>query len=100
MMVPWNNFGGRLYGEEGVRLHMVSKRSEKFSLSAHTIDEVSAICVQTLGEADADKKDIVRIRLSLEEILGVWLGSLENAPVCLSDCTYNSFFGCCTCNKS
>lgn len=64
---------------------MVRRRSEKFSLSAQTIDEVSAICVQTLGEARANKKDIARIRLSLEEILGVWLGFLEDAPVCV-DC--------------
>ncbi len=60
---------------------MVRRRSEKFCLSAQTIDEVSAICVQTLGEAGVDKKDIARIRLSLEEILGIWIGFLENAPV-------------------
>lgn len=60
---------------------MVNNRSEAFSLSAQTIDEVSALCVQTLSEAGADKKDILRIRLSLEEILGIWLGSLEGAVV-------------------
>lgn len=64
---------------------MVSRRSEKFGLSAQAIDEVSAICVQALEEAETDKKDILRIRLSIEEILGVWLASLENAPVCV-DC--------------
>ena len=60
---------------------MVSNRSEKFNLSEQTIDEVSAICVQTLSEAGSDKKDIIRIRLSLEEILGNWLESLKGAPV-------------------
>ena len=60
---------------------MVNNQSEIFSLSAQTIDEVSAICVQTLTEAEADKKDILRIRLSLEEILGIWRGSLEGALV-------------------
>lgn len=60
---------------------MVSNRSETFDLSARAIDEVSEICVRTLTEAGADRKDIIRLRLSLEEILGVWLGSLEGAPV-------------------
>ncbi len=60
---------------------MVSNRSEKFNLSEQTIDEVSEICVQTLSEAGADKKDIIRLRLSLEEILGVWLASLRGALV-------------------
>ena len=60
---------------------MVSNRSETFDLSARAIDEVSEICVRTLTEAGADRKDIIRLRLSLEEILGVWLESLEGAPV-------------------
>ena len=60
---------------------MISSRSEKFNLSAQTIDTVSEICVQTLSEAGADQKDIIRIRLSLEEILGVWLESLKDASV-------------------
>ena len=60
---------------------MVSNRSEKFSLSEQTIDAVSEICVQTLSEAGADKKDIIRIRLSLEETLGIWLESLRGAQV-------------------
>ena len=49
---------------------MVSNRSKKFNLSEQTIDAASIICVQTLSEAGADKKDIIRIHLSLEEILG------------------------------
>ncbi len=60
---------------------MASNRSEKFNLSEQTIDKVSEICVQTLTEAGADKKDIIRLRLSLEEILGVWLASLRGALV-------------------
>ena len=60
---------------------MISNRNEKFTLSAQTIDSVSAICVETLEAAGADKKDIIRIRLSLEEILGIWLDSLKDAPV-------------------
>ncbi len=60
---------------------MVSSRDENFRLTPMTIDAVSEICVQTLTEAGADKKDIIRIRLSLEEILGVWLESLAGALV-------------------
>lgn len=60
---------------------MISSRNENFILSAKTIDVVSLICVQTLTEAGADKKDVIRIRLSLEEILGVWLESLAGALV-------------------
>ena len=60
---------------------MVSSRNENFRLTAQTIDAVSEICVQTLTEAEADKKDIIRLRLSLEEILGVWLESLSGALV-------------------
>lgn len=60
---------------------LVSSRNENFILSAKTIDVVSSICVQTLTEAGADKMDIIRIRLSQEEILGVWLESLAGALV-------------------
>ena len=60
---------------------MISNRNEKFTLSAETIDSVSAICVETLEAAGADRRDIIRIRLSLEEILGIWLDSLKDAPV-------------------
>lgn len=63
---------------------MASRRSEQFSLSAQTIDNVSAICVETLTEAETDKKDIQRIRLSLEEIMGAWHEAMGNAPVYVS----------------
>ena len=59
----------------------VNSRSENYTLSPKTIDIVSEICVQALTEARADKKDIIRVRLSLEEILGVWLEPLAGAMV-------------------
>ena len=49
---------------------------EDFTLSPAVIDKMSGICAETLAEAKVDKKDILRIRLSLEEILGVWLERL------------------------
>ena len=62
----------------GLKVH---SRSENYPLSPKTIDTVSGICVQALTEAGADKKDIIRVRLSLEEILGVWLEPLAGAMV-------------------
>ena len=62
----------------GLKVH---SRSENYPLSPKTIDTVSEICVQALTEAGADKKDIIRVRLSLEEILGVWLEPLAGAMV-------------------
>ena len=59
----------------------VNTRSENYTLSPKTIDIVSEICVQALTEARADKKDIIRVRLSLEEVLGVWLEPLAGAMV-------------------
>ncbi len=60
---------------------MVSSRNENFRLTAQTIDAVSEICVQALTEAGTDRKDVIRLRLSLEEILGVWLETMEGALV-------------------
>ncbi|MCF0246977.1 MAG: cation:dicarboxylase symporter family transporter [Synergistes sp.] len=49
---------------------------ENFTLSPAAIDKMSIICARVLSEAEVGKKDILRIRLSLEEILGVWLERL------------------------
>ena len=50
---------------------------------------MSEICAQSLKEANTDKKDALRIRLSLEEILGVWLKRLGGAKTA---CRINKFF--------
>lgn len=54
---------------------------EEFILSAETIDRLSQMLAGALTEAGTDKRDVIRIRLSLEEILGVWLDKLEGAFV-------------------
>ena len=52
---------------------------EDFTLSPAVIDKMSGICAESLSEANVGKRDILRIRLSLEEILGVWLERLGGA---------------------
>ncbi|MCD7956388.1 MAG: dicarboxylate/amino acid:cation symporter [Lachnospiraceae bacterium] len=54
----------------------IKSRSEKLLLSAKAIDRLSISCSEALAEAEVDKKDILRIRLSLEEILELWLNGL------------------------
>lgn len=69
---------------------MLKQRWECYTLTDQTIDLLSGICVEALTEAEADRKDIIRIRLSLEEILGVWQRELGNAEVF---CRTGSRFG-------
>lgn len=59
----------------------MKQSKEEFILSAETIDRLSRLLAEALTEAGTDKKDVVRIRLSLEEILGVWLKKLEGRAV-------------------
>lgn len=54
---------------------------EEFMLSAETIDSVSEMLAASLKEAGTDQKDVLRIRLSLEEILGIWLKKLGGRMV-------------------
>lgn len=54
---------------------------EEFVLSTETIDRLSGLFAAVLTETGTDKKDVLRIRLSLEEILGVWLEKLEGSTV-------------------
>ena len=60
---------------------MLKHRQERYMLTNKTIDLLSTLCVEALTEAGADRKDIIRIRLSLEEILEVWKRELGTAEV-------------------
>ena len=60
---------------------MITAKRREFKLSLEAIDDVSEEFSQTLTEACVDKKDCIRLRLSLEEILERWLGSIPEAPV-------------------
>ncbi len=60
---------------------MITAKRREYELSPETIDAVSEEFSQTLTEANVDKKDSIRLRLSLEEILERWLGTLPGANV-------------------
>lgn len=59
---------------------MTSKK-KSWLLSAETVDILSQEFSESLAEAEVDRKDIIRLRLSLEEILANWLSYLPDAPV-------------------
>lgn len=54
---------------------------EKYKLSAETIDIVSQLVEKALAENGTGQKDILRIRLSVEEILGLWLEKLGDTEI-------------------
>ena len=54
---------------------------EELTLSAETIDRVSQLFSETLAGAGTDRRDLLRLRLSLEDILGVWLEKAEGSAV-------------------
>ena len=60
---------------------MLSAKKRSYRLSAETVDLLSQEFSAALTEAEADRKDIIRLRLSLEEILEGWSAMLPNAPV-------------------
>lgn len=60
---------------------MLKNRQERYMLTNETIDLLSILCLEALTEAGTEGKDIIRIRLSLEEILEVWKKELGTAEV-------------------
>ena len=50
--------------------------SESFSLTASSIDTISEISNRCCSEHKMDRKNVIRIRLSIEESLGIWLNTL------------------------
>ena len=52
------------------------------TLSAASIDEMSAAIVRTLEELDVDPKETARIRLSAESVMGIWAEELGEAVLC------------------
>ncbi len=55
--------------------------SEKWNgdFSEKTVDDISALFVSSLEKSGCDRKDILRLRLSLEDILCSWLPFLSSA---------------------
>ncbi len=60
---------------------MLTLKKKGYRLSPETVDLLSQEFADSLTEAEADRKDILRLRLSLEEILESWSSALPDAPV-------------------
>ena len=69
----------------------MSNDMEDLTLSPAGIDKVSLHCEKDLTEAGVDKKEILRLRIAVEEILGVWLERLGGAKMKCK--TVKNFFG-------
>ena len=70
---------------------MMNNNMQDLTLSPTGIDKVSLHCGNDLTEAGVDKKEILRLRIAVEEILGVWLERLEGAKMRCK--TVRNFFG-------
>ena len=57
-------------------------RREEIALSAAAIDRISAWTVEALEQAGTDKKEQIRLRLAVEELLGFWLRRLGTETRC------------------
>ena len=57
-------------------------RREEIALSAAAIDRISAWTVEALEQAGTDKKEQIRLRLAVEELLGFWLRRLGPETRC------------------
>ncbi|MDO4338970.1 MAG: cation:dicarboxylase symporter family transporter [Eubacteriales bacterium] len=55
---------------------------ETAALNTNTIDHFSDLTVNALREAETDQKDIVRLRLAVEETLGYWLSKSGEGTTC------------------
>lgn len=56
--------------------------SVKFLLSAENIDRISDTIAQSLEEAGTNRKDILRLRLSAEDVLALWARELGENSKC------------------
>ena len=59
---------------------MLSSKRKDYRLSAEAVDLLSQEFAASLTEAEVDRRDIIRLRLALEEILEGWASVLPDAP--------------------
>ena len=64
----------------------IQRRQESVPLDAGGIDRLSQLLVETLTQAEADRKDILRLRLALEDALALWLPVMPAGSVCTFRC--------------
>lgn len=62
------------------------RRREKVPLDGAGIDTLSQLLSAALEQAGVNRKDIIRLRLAVEEILGLWSSGEEKKPVCTFRC--------------
>ena len=64
----------------------LSKCREKVPLDEAGIDALSQMLAHALEQAGTDRKDMIRLRLAVEEILGLWRDGSEREVVCTFRC--------------
>ena len=64
----------------------LQRKRENVRLDEAGIDQLSALLAQALEQAATDRKDVIRLRLATEEILGLWQARLGKETVCTFRC--------------
>ncbi len=64
----------------------LAKREQAVTLNAEGIDRLSALIVEALTEVGTDRKDVIRLRLAIEDILMLWHDALGDDTRCVFRC--------------
>lgn len=64
----------------------LQKQRTEVPLDAAGIDRLSALLTEALTQAQADRKDTIRLRLAVEDILALWLAGLDGDTLCTFRC--------------
>lgn len=70
-------------GKKGTAL---ARQRQTVALGAAGIDQLSQLTADALSQAGADRKDVVRLRLAVEEILALWERVLGDGTPCVFQC--------------
>ena len=70
----------------GKQAHVLEKQEEIVLLDAAGIDRLSALLTRGLEQAAVNLKDVIRLRLAAEELLGLWQVRLGEETVCTFRC--------------
>ena len=64
----------------------VKSQKKSFILSRESIDEASEWLAEILSEADFNRKDILKFRLSVEDVMLKWLEEIGEGTECIVKC--------------
>ena len=64
----------------------VKNQTKSFILNRESIDEASEWVAETLSEADFNRKDILKFRLSVEDVMLKWLEEIGEGTECIVKC--------------